>query len=257
MLTGCVQRVFFDRVNGATARVLSAEGCEVVIPPDQSCCGALSMHSGREADAQRFARLTIDAFDVAGDGLDAIVVNAAGCGSTMKGYGELLGGDPAYAERAAGFAAKVRDVSEHLAELGPAGEPGSGILHPLEITAAYHDACHLAHAQGIRRQPREVLSRIPGLTLLEVGEADICCGSAGIYNLLEPEPAAELGERKARNLMATGAQVVITSNPGCTLQLRAHLRRLGHPLAVLHPMEVLDASIRGLPPGELLRGAAR
>jgi glycolate oxidase iron-sulfur subunit len=250
-----VQRVFFDRVNAATARVLSAEGCEVVIPPDQPCCGALSMHSGREAEAQAFARRTIDAFDAAETDLHAIVVNAAGCGSTMKGYGELLRDDPAYAERAATFAARVRDASEHLAQLGPG--PASDGLHPLEMTGAYHDACHLAHAQGIRRQPRKVLSRIPGLTLVEVAEPDICCGSAGIYNLLEPEPAAQLGERKARNLLATGAQVVITSNPGCTLQLREHLRRLGRPLPVLHPMEVVDASMRGSPAGDLLRDARR
>jgi glycolate oxidase iron-sulfur subunit len=255
MLTGCVQRVFSDRVNAATARVLSAEGCEVVIPPDQPCCGALSMHSGREAEAQALARRTIDAFDAADTDLDAIVVNAAGCGSTMKGYGELLRDDPAYADRAAAFAARVRDVSEHLAQLGPG--QASGGLHPLEMTAAYHDACHLAHAQGIRRQPREVLSRIPGLTLLEVAEPDICCGSAGIYNLLEPEPAAELGERKARNLLATGAQLVITANPGCTLQLREHLRRLGRALPVLHPMEVVDASMRGSPAVDLLRPEGR
>jgi glycolate oxidase iron-sulfur subunit len=255
MLTGCVQRVFFDRVNAATARVLSAEGCEVVTPPDQPCCGALSMHSGREAEAQAFARRTIDAFDAVESDVDAIVVNAAGCGSAMKGYGELLREDPAYADRAVAFAARVRDVSEHLAQLGPG--PASDGLQPLEMTGVYHDACHLAHAQGIRRQPREILSRIPGLTLLEVAEPDICCGSAGIYNLLEPEPAAELGQRKARNLLDTGAQVVITSNPGCTLQLREHLRRLGHPLPVLHPMEVVDASMRGAPVADLLRGAAR
>jgi glycolate oxidase iron-sulfur subunit len=255
MLTGCVQRVFFDRVNAATTRVLSAEGCEIVIPPDQSCCGALSMHAGREAEARTFARRTVDAFDAvdaADTDVDAVVVNAAGCGSAMKEYGELLRDDPAYARRAAAFAAKVRDVSEFLSELGPGGAP----RHPLPMIGAYHDACHLAHAQGIRRQPREVLSQIPGLTLLEVAEPDICCGSAGIYNLVEPEPAAELGERKARNLMATGAQAVVTSNPGCTLQIREHLRRLGHPLPVLHPAEVLDASIRGISRAELLRERA-
>ena len=248
MLTGCVQRVFFDRVNLATARVLAAEGCEVVIPPDQPCCGALSSHAGREAEAQAFARRTIDAFDVDGpDALDAVVVNAAGCGSTMKEYGHLLRDDPAYTERATAFSAKVRDFSETLAELG-----ATAMMHPLALTAAYHDACHLAHAQGIRSQPREVLNRIPGLTLLEVRDPDICCGSAGIYNLLEPGPAAELGARKAQAVLATGADVLITSNPGCTLQLRAHLRRLGMDATVLHPAEVLDASMRGSAPSELL-----
>jgi glycolate oxidase iron-sulfur subunit len=247
MLTGCVQQVFFDRVNLATARVLAAEGCEVVIPPDQSCCGALSSHSGREAEAQEFARRTIDAFDAFdADGFDAVVVNAAGCGSVMKEYGHLLRDDPGYAERAEAFSAKVRDLSEYLEELGTVAP-----MQPLPLAAAYHDACHLAHAQGIRRQPREVLNRIPGLTLSEVREPDLCCGSAGIYNLVEPVPAAELGERKARNVLATGADALITSNPGCTLQIRAHLRRLGVEMPVLHPAQVLDASIRGLSPADL------
>ena len=233
-------------MNAATARVLAAEGCEVVIPPIQSCCGALSTHAGREKEAQTFARRTIDAFDAAG--VETVVVNAAGCGSSMKAYGELLREDPRYAERAEAFAARVRDVSELLAELGPAVPRGS-----LELTAAYHDACHLAHAQGIRSQPRAVLGSIPDLVLREIRDAEICCGSAGIYNLVEPVPAAELGQRKARSILATGADAVITSNPGCTLQLRSHLARLGRPLPVLHPVEVLDASIRGVEAGDLLR----
>jgi len=246
MLTGCVQRVFFDRVNVATARVLSAEGCEIVIPPDQPCCGALSMHAGRQAEAQEFARRTIDAFD-AGMGVDAVVVNAAGCGSTMKEYAHLLRDDPEYARRAAALTLKVRDVSEFLADLGPAAP-----RHPLELRAAYHDACHLAHAQGIRRQPREVLETIPGLSLQEVREPEICCGSAGIYNLVEPQPAAELGERKARNILATDPDVIVTANPGCTLQIRTHVGRLGRSVPVLHPVEMLDASIRGAGTATLL-----
>ena len=247
LLTGCVQRVFFDRVNAATVRVLAAEGCEVVIPPSQSCCGALSMHTGREREAQAFARRTIDAFEAAG--VATVVANAAGCGSSMKEYGHLLADDPRYAERAAAFSENVRDVSEFLAELGP-----RAARQPLPLIAAYHDACHLAHAQGIRAQPRAVLGSIPELRIREVREPEICCGSAGIYNLVEPVPAAELGERKAQSILATGADAVVTSNPGCALQIRSHLSRLGRPLPVLHPAEVLDASIRGLDPAELVDG---
>jgi glycolate oxidase iron-sulfur subunit len=245
MLVGCVQSVFFPQVNAATARVLAAEGCEVVAPPGQGCCGALSMHAGREAEAQRFARRTIDVFDAAG--VDAVVVNAAGCGSSMKEYGHLLRDDPGYAERAREFSARVRDVSEFLAELEPAAE-----RHPLPLKAAYHDACHLAHAQGIRKPPRQGLGAVPELELREIDEAEICCGSAGIYNLVEPEPAAELGDRKAANVLATGADVLVTSNPGCLMQISSAIRRRGDHLPVAHVAEVLDASIRGADPGSLL-----
>ncbi len=245
MLAGCVQRVFFGHVNGATARVLSAEGCEVVNPPDQSCCGALSLHAGREQEAMAFARRTIDAFDRAG--VDAVVVNAAGCGSAMKEYGSLLRDDAAYADRAERFAGRVRDVCEFLDELGPAA-----LRHPIEATVAYQDACHLAHAQGVRSQPRRVLASIPGLTVKEIAEPELCCGSAGIYNIVQPEPASALGERKARNVLDAHPQALVTANPGCALQLASHLRRLGRPLPVIHPVEVLDASLRGagLPRGQ-------
>jgi glycolate oxidase iron-sulfur subunit len=246
MLTGCVQRVFFPRVNAATARVLAADGCEVVAPSGQGCCGALSMHAGREAEAQRFARATIDAFERAG--VDAVVVNAAGCGSSMKEYGYLLRDDPVYAERAKAFSDKVRDLSELLEELGPVAE-----RHPLEVAVAYHDACHLAHAQGIRTQPRRQLGAIPGLELREVQEAEICCGSAGIYNLLEPEPARELGDRKAANVLGTGAALLVTANPGCLLQLRASLERQGRAMPMAHVAEVLDAAIQGKSVESLLR----
>jgi glycolate oxidase iron-sulfur subunit len=238
MLAGCVQQVFFGRVNAATARVLSAEGCEVVNPPDQSCCGALSLHAGREREAMAFARKTIDAFERAG--VETVVVNAAGCGSAMKEYGPLLREDPEYADRAERFAARVRDVNEFLDELGPAA-----VRHEVDATIAYQDACHLAHAQGIRSEPRRVLGSIPGLTVLEIAEPELCCGSAGIYNVVQPEPAAALGERKARNVLATNPDALVTANPGCALQLASHLRRLGRPLPVIHPVEVLDASIRG------------
>jgi glycolate oxidase iron-sulfur subunit len=240
MLTGCVQREFFPTVNAATARVLAAEGCDVVIPRSQGCCGALSVHNGREREAVAFAKSTIDVFEKAG--VETVVVNAAGCGSSMKEYAELLKDDPAYAERAARFASSVRDVSELLAELGPVAE-----RHPLPVSIAYHDACHLAHAQGVRAQPRALLTAIPGLELREIADPEICCGSAGIYNLINPEPARELGERKARNILATGAELLVTANPGCLMQVAVSAQRLGATMALAHTIEVIDASIRGLP----------
>jgi len=245
MLSGCVQRVFFPEVNAATARVLAADGCEVVAPAAQGCCGALSLHAGREAEAQAFARDAIATFEAAG--VDEVVVNAAGCGSAMKEYGHLLRDDPAWAERAAAFSARVRDLSELLVELGPAAE-----RRPLPVKVAWHDACHLAHAQGVRAQPREALAAVPGLEVREIGEGEICCGSAGIYNLTEPQPAGELGDRKAANVLATGAELLVTSNPGCLMQIRSAIERRGERLPVAHVAEVLDASIRGMNPGSLL-----
>jgi glycolate dehydrogenase iron-sulfur subunit len=245
VLTGCVQRVFFSPVNAATVRVLAAEGCQVVAPK-QGCCGALSTHAGREEESLDFARKTIDTFEDLD--LDNVVVNAAGCGSTMKEYGYLLRDDPEYGERAKAFSAKVRDISEFLQELGPVAE-----RNPLPVTAAYHDACHLAHAQGVRKQPRQTLKQIPGMNVKEIREAEICCGSAGIYNMVEPEPAAELGERKANNILKTGAQIIVTSNPGCMLQIQSSLKKMGHGgLPMAHPVEVLDASLRGEPVETLL-----
>ena len=241
MLTGCVQSVFFPRVNAATARVLAAEGCDVIIPRGQGCCGALSLHSGREAEASGFARHTIATFEQAG--VDAVVVNSAGCGSAMKEYERLLHGvDGGWAERAAEMSVKVRDLAEFLVELGPTAP-----RHPLPVTAAYHDACHLAHAQRITRQPRELLRAIPGLTLVEVPDAGTCCGSAGVYNLLQPEAASELGARKAESVQSTGAPLLISANPGCSLQIASALADRGQDIAVAHTAEVLDASIRGRP----------
>jgi glycolate oxidase iron-sulfur subunit len=248
LLTGCVQRVFFSHVNAATARALAADGCEVVAPK-QGCCGALSMHSGREDEARRFAKRTIATFEDAG--LDTVVVNAAGCGSAMKEYGHLLRDDERWAERAAAFSGRVRDVFEFLDALGPAGRRA-----PLELSVAYHDACHLRHAQGIKQEPRRVLRQIEGLELREIPEGELCCGSAGIYNLLEPEAAGELGERKARNVLASGADLLATANPGCLLQVRASLQRLGHRLPLAHPIELLDASQRGLPVEEIVTAAS-
>jgi glycolate oxidase iron-sulfur subunit len=241
MLTGCVQSVFFPRVNAATARVLAAEGCDVIIPRGQGCCGALSLHSGREAEASAFARRTIAMFEQAG--VDAVVVNSAGCGSAMKEYERLLrGADGGWAERAAEMSGKVRDLAEFLAELGPAAP-----RHPLPVTAAYHDACHLAHAQRITKQPRDLLRAIPELTLVEVPDAGTCCGSAGVYNLLQPAAASELGARKAESVRATGAPLLISANPGCSLQIASALAERGQDIAVAHTAEVLDASIRGRP----------
>ena len=241
MLTGCVQSVFFPQVNASTARVLAAEGCDVIIPRGQGCCGALSMHTGREAEAIAFARRTIATFEQAG--VDAVVVNSAGCGSAMKEYGRLLGqADAGWAERAAEMSGKVRDLAEFLAAIGPVAR-----RHPLPVTAAYHDACHLAHAQRITREPRELLRAIPELNLVEVPDAGTCCGSAGVYNLLQPEAASELGARKAESVLATGAQLLISANPGCSLQIASALAGRGQDIAVAHTAEVLDASIRGRP----------
>ena len=246
MLTGCVQSVFFPQVNASTARVLAAEGCDVIIPPGQGCCGALSLHSGREAEAASFARRTIAMFEQAG--VDAIVVNSAGCGSAMKEYERLLAGTErasdgsGWPERAAEISSKVRDFAELLADIGPVAR-----RHPLPVTAAYHDACHLAHAQGITKEPRDLLRAIPGLNLVEVPDAGTCCGSAGVYNLLQPEAASELGGRKAEAVLAAEAPLLISANPGCSLQIASALAQRGGHVAVAHTAEVLDASLRGLP----------
>jgi glycolate oxidase iron-sulfur subunit len=274
MLTGCVQSVFFPGVNDATARVLAAEGCEVVIPAGQGCCGALSLHTGRASEAVRFARATIATFEAAQ--VDAIVVNSAGCGSAMKEYAQLLaaghGADgEGWAERAQRLSSKVRDLSEFLASLDDGGAgaardgagPGpdanaatpSGAAagpraarHPLPVRAVYHEACHLGYAQGVRQQPRDLLRAIPGLDLVEVGDGGTCCGSAGVYNLVQPAAARELGARKAAAVLATGASLVISANPGCSLQIRAAMADSGaEPPALVHIAEVLDASLRGLP----------
>jgi len=251
MLSGCVQQVFFSHVNAATARVLASEGCEVVIPRNQQCCGALMFHSGLEEDAAVLAKRTIASFEAAD--VDAIAINSAGCGSTMKEYGYLLRNDPAWAERAAAFSAKCKDISEILCELEPQAP-----RHALKMRVAYHDACHLQHAQGIREQPRRTLAAIPDLEVAEIPEAHLCCGSAGIYNLLQPDTANQLGDRKVENLLTTGAQAVISANPGCLLQLMNGLRRRGlATMPTFHMVELLDASIRGVPAEELLAGRGR
>jgi glycolate oxidase iron-sulfur subunit len=241
LLTGCVQSAFFSHVSAATARVLALEGCEVIVPPHQGCCGALARHAGRDGLARRQARRTVATFARAG--VDAVVTDVAGCGSLLKEYGRLLRDDPRWAAAAANLAARARDVTELLVGLGEPLAP----RHPLPITVAYHDACHLLHGQRVRRPPRELLAAIPGLTLVPVPDGETCCGSAGVYNLLQPRAAAELGEKKAAALVETGADVVAAGNPGCLMQIEAALRRRGGaPMPrVRHTVQLLDASLSG------------
>lgn len=246
LLLGCVQREFFSQVNAATARVLAAEGCEVVAPQEQPCCGALLVHAGEEAAAMELAKRTIETFERAN--VETIVTNAAGCGSNVKEYGHLLRDDPAYAERAKAFAAQCKDISEVLAGLEPHAK-----RQRLKLRVAFHDSCHLQHAQGVRLQPRALLSSIPGLELAEIPEAAICCGSAGIFNLVQPEAANELGDRKADLIEPLNADVVATGNPGCILQMQSALARGGLKTPVVHTILILDASIRGESVESLLR----
>ncbi len=238
LVAGCVQRVFFPGVNEATLRVLSAEGCDVRVPRGQGCCGALSMHAGREGESLDFARRLIEGFERSP--VDAILVNAAGCGSHLKDLGRLFAADPAMAARAQAFSARVRDIHEYLS-----GLEARARRHALPMKVAYHDACHLAHAQRIRAQPRALLHGIPGLELLEIPDGDQCCGSAGIYNLVEPESAAEIGARKVDCVASVGADLLASANPGCTLQIARILRDRGADLHAAHPIEILDASLRG------------
>jgi glycolate oxidase iron-sulfur subunit len=234
LLLGCVQRVFYTDVQLAAIRALAAEGFEVLAPRSPGCCGALEFHAGEERAAVRRAEETIAAFADLGE-LDHVVVTAAGCGSAMREYGDLLDTPAAHA-----FANRVRDITEVLGELDPVAPRG-----PVPLRVVYHDACHLAHAQGVRAAPRQMLQAIPELELLEVGtERDLCCGSAGVYNLLQPEAAAELGARKARHLLDTGAEAITAANPGCAAQLDLHLRELGHPLPIYHPVELVWRSIK-------------
>jgi glycolate oxidase iron-sulfur subunit len=234
LLLGCVQRVFYSDTQLAALRALAAEGFEVLAPSLPGCCGALEFHAGEEKAAVARAQETISAFGELGE-LDHVVTTAAGCGSAMKEYGDLLDTPAAHA-----FAERVRDVTEVLGAVKPVAPRG-----PVAMRVVYHDACHLAHAQGVRTQPRELLRSIPELELLEVAtERDLCCGSAGVYNLLQPEAAAELGARKATHLLNTGAEAISAANPGCAAQLDLHLRELGHPLPIYHPVELVWRSIR-------------
>jgi glycolate oxidase iron-sulfur subunit len=238
LLLGCVQREFFSQVNAATARVLAAEGCEVVAPQEQTC-GALLVHAGEETGASDLAKKTIDVFEQVN--VDTIVTNAAGCGSNVKEYGHLLRDDPEYADRAKAFSAKCKDVSEVLTELDPRAP-----RHPLKLRVAFHDSCHLQHAQGVCEQPRGLLASIPGIELVEIPESAVCCGSAGIYNLVQPDAAKSLGDRKAELISHLETDVVSTGNPGCVLQLQSSLARRHQKTPVVHTIQILDASLRGL-----------
>jgi glycolate oxidase iron-sulfur subunit len=238
---GCVQREFLSEINAATVRVLVAEGCEVVAPTSQGCCGALQIHAGDEAPALDHARRMIDEFEKAD--VDVIITNAGGCGSNVREYGHQLRDDPQYAERAKQFSAKCRDISEFLAELGPQAP-----RHPVNMRVAYHDSCHLQHAQRVRTQPRTLLAAIPGTHVLDIPEAALCCGSAGIYNMVQPETAQTLADRKADWIAPLKADLVATGNPGCLLQLQSALQRKGEKTRVLHTIQVIDASIRGVQP---------
>jgi glycolate oxidase iron-sulfur subunit len=242
LLTGCVQRAVFPDVNAATARVLAADGFEVVAPP-QGCCGALSVHAGRLEEGKAFARALVRAFEK----VDLVVVNSSGCGSHLKEVGWLLGD-----ESAAEFSNKVRDVGELLAGVAPRTP-----RHPLPLKVALQDSCHVRHAQGLPVASLSSLARIPSLEVVEPAEQDLCCGSAGIYNLVEPEAARELGDRKAANVRATGAQAYASANPGCLVQVSQALRRAKRPLPALHPIELVDASIRNVGVARFLNRARR
>jgi len=241
LLLGCVQRELLPGINAATARVLAAEGCEVVAPPDQPCCGALMVHAGEEAPALDLARRMIEVFERAE--VDAIITNAGGCGSNVREYVYQLRDDPQYSDRAARFSEKCRDITEFLEEIGARAR-----RKPLNLRVAYHDSCHLQHAQRVRAQPRAQLSTIPSLEILELPEAALCCGSAGIYNLVQPETADALAERKAQHIGAAKPDIVATGNIGCLLQMAAALKRQGTTTRVVHTVQLIDASIRGIPP---------
>lgn len=243
LFTGCAADAFYPQTNLATARVLQRNGCEVWIPPTQVCCGALHYHAGQEAPARELAATNCDVFTRTAEDVDAIIVNASGCGAMLKDYGHLVHSDQAKA-----LAAKVRDISEFLVALGPVKPE-----HPVPLKAVYHDACHLCHAQQIRRQPRQLLEMIPGLTLVPLNETEICCGAAGSYNLTQPEMAERLGQRKVQNILAAEPEAVFTGNVGCLLQIGRYLRPTKPDLWVAHPIDALWASYSGRLPEAAIR----
>jgi glycolate oxidase iron-sulfur subunit len=236
-MAGCIANISFARLNEATVRVLQRNGCEVVVPAGQGCCGALHVHSGLRDEAQKLARRNIDA--VLGGGFDAILTNAAGCGSTLKEYGELLHDDPQYAEKARQFAAQMRDITEFLASIEL-----NRNMRPVNHTVTYQDSCHLAHGQGIRSAPRQLLAAIPGLTVQEMRGADLCCGSAGVYNVVQNEMSMQILAHKMENVNATGADIIATANPGCLLQLHAGVKLHGKRQRVMHVVELLDLAYK-------------
>jgi glycolate oxidase iron-sulfur subunit len=237
LMAGCIANVCFARLNEATVRVLQKNGCEVVVPEGQGCCGALHVHAGLRDEARGLARRNIDA--LLDGGYDAILTNAAGCGSTLKEYGELLEGDPEYAARAREFSKRMQDVTEFLASIELNNE-----MRPLPVTVTYQDSCHLAHGQRIRTAPRKLLQAVPGLTFREMPLSDVCCGSAGIYNVVRNEMSMEILERKMASVNQTGADVIATANPGCILQLRAGVNLHGKGQRVVHVVELLDEAYR-------------
>lgn len=238
LLAGCVMRVLYGPVHHATVRVLSANGVEVVCPAAQGCCGALHGHQGELEEAKQLARQLIASLD-AGDGYDALIVNSSGCGSFLKDYGHLLQDDPEWAERAARFAAKVKDITQYLAALGPLPMPGR-----LEARVTYHDACHLAHGQKVTQPPRTLLKAIPGVTFVEMPDSDQCCGSAGVYNFLQPEMARVLQKKKVDALLSVAPDYVATGNPGCLAWIQQGLPKSANAPKIVHPIELLDIAYR-------------
>ena len=234
-ISGCIMDQIYRDINEATIRVLTANGCEVITPPTQQCCGALHIHAGEAKRGRQLARHNIDVFEPYN--CDAIIINSAGCGSNLKEYGHLLQDDPAYASRAIAFSSKVKDISEFLVSIELNHDMG-----PLNRTVTYHDACHLFHGQKVKEQPRKLLHAIPGLAIVNLKESDWCCGSAGIYNITNQEMASQLLERKMNNIFATGANVVVTGNPGCMMQIALGAQQKGNELTVMHPIQLLDES---------------
>jgi glycolate oxidase iron-sulfur subunit len=237
MITGCIMDQVFHDINEATVRVLSANGCEVITPPQQNCCGALHVHGGEAKTGRDLARHNIHVFEQYN--IDAIIINSAGCGSMLKEYGHILRDDPTYAKRAQEFSAKVKDISEFLTSIDMNTQFGE-----TNHTVAYHDACHLLHGQKIKQQPRQLLKALPGITIVDLKESDWCCGSAGIYNLTNQEMAQELLARKMNNIEKTGASIIVTSNPGCMMQIAMGARQRGIDLEVMHPVQLLDEAYR-------------
>ena len=241
-LVGCAQQALAPNFNAATLRVLARNGIEVVIPDGQGCCGAAALHTGARDEALKLVRANLNAFNP--DDFDAILSNAAGCGAGLKEYPMVLHGEPDET-RAKAFAAKVMDISEYLNTLLQNGELEPPVPASRPLTVAYHDACHLAHAQGVRAAPRALLRAIPGVRVLEVPEGDLCCGSAGTYNLEQPDLAGQLGARKAKNILSTTPDLIASGNIGCHTQIQSHVRRQGSPTPVLHTVEILDRAYRG------------
>ncbi len=233
LFTGCIMSTAYAGVHESTIRVLTRNGFDVTLTADQGCCGALHVHAGEPDGGRKLARANIEAFEKAG--FDAIIVNAAGCGAALKEYGHLLKDDPSYADRATAFSSTVRDVVEFLGDAGLSATPG-----PLNWTVTYQEPCHLAHAQRVTKQPRALITAIPELTLIEMPESSLCCGSAGIYNLIQPDMSSALLTRKLDNALSTGAEAIVSANPGCMLQLAAGLRARGDRRPVIHLIELLD-----------------